>query len=314
MSDGARHGHGVCTYSDDHKYTGEWRDDQKNGRGKYVLSKGDFSEGVWENDKQIGRGKEVLRGCVYEGEFKDNFWHGSGKEIRTDGSFYEGEFKDGKWHGKGCHFLDDGSIYEGEWEEGTMHGRGREMHGDSSMTYEGEYNNDNWHGRGKVSYSSGEVYDGQWIDGQRCVCPDTLTKENIRTLPMQMLVQFWGPWDENKQKSIIGTLGDSREPDLKIGEEALVVALEENEFALGQLCFRHVVTVEEIGAARSAFENQVKFRYKHFASSHAHWITKRSSLLERATKDRLKERAAFNPVYEKVKKHLYPTKNRKRSK
>ena len=286
----------------------------KNGKGKYILSGRDFSEGLWENDKQNGKGKEQLDGSLYEGEFKDNIWDGRGKESRSDGSVYNGEFKDNKWHGVGCFTLADGSIYEGAWEEGTRHGRGKESLGDGSMSYEGDFNNNSWHGIGKVTYSSGEVYDGQWVDGMRCVCPATLTKENVRTLSMDMLVQFWGPWNENKQKGIAGTLGDSSEPDLNVGDEAMLLALEEAEFAGGQLCFRHIVTIIEIGAARSQFENQVKLRYKHFPSTHDTWISKRSSLLERATKQRLKERSAFNPIYEKVKKHSYPQLNRRRNK
>jgi hypothetical protein len=93
----------------------------------------------------------------------------------------------------------------------------------------------------------------------------------------------------------------------------MIIALEEKEFAQGQLCFRHLVTVLQIGSARSAYENQILLRYKHFSPAHDTWITKRSSLIERVTEELLKERVVFNPIYKKVREHIYPRAQRKRN-
>lgn len=314
-SDGARHGYGTCTYSDDDVYVGEWRDGEKKGAGKYTSARGDISEGVWVHDKLNGTGKETCcaNGSVYEGEFKDNNWHGKGREMRADGSVYEGEFRDSKRHGTGCCTLVNGSIYEGTWQDDKLHGHGKVTCGDGSMSYEGQFNSGNWHGRGKVTYASGEVYDGPWKDGKRCICPDNITKDNVQTLDVAMLVDFWGAHAKKGPKGHGGTLADSNEKDLKVGDEALLIALEEGEYAQGQLCYRHAVTVLEIGCARSVHENQVLLRFKKWPSpKNDIWITNRNSLIEHATQERLKECVKFNAMYEKVKEHLNPRAQRKR--
>jgi hypothetical protein len=87
----------------------------------------------------------------------------------------------------------------------------------------------------------------------------------------------------------------------------------EGENAQGQLCYRHLVTVLEIGCARSAHENQVLLNYDQFkAAKHNTWISNRSSLLEHATAERRKERLVFNAMYEKVRENKFPRAQRKR--
>jgi hypothetical protein len=315
-SDGVRHGQGTCTYSDGDVYVGEWRDGEKKGAGTYTSARGDVSEGVWANDKLNGSGKETFADVSYEGEFKDNNWHGRGKETRDDGSTYEGQFRDGKRHGTGRCALVNGSIHEGSWEDNKLHGHGKVTSQDGAvfvLSYEGQFNSGNWHGRGRVTYASGEVYDGQWKDGKRCTCPENLTKDNIHTLHVDMLVDFWGAHSSKGPRRIEGTLADSQESALKKDDKALLICLNEGENAQGQLCYRHLVTVLEVGCARSAHENQVLLNYDQFkAAKHNTWISNRSSLLEHATAERRKERLVFNAMYEKVREHKFPRAQRKR--
>jgi hypothetical protein len=53
-------------------YEGEWKDDKRNGQGKWVHPSGQVYEGEWKDDKQNGQGKWVWpNGQVYEGEWND---------------------------------------------------------------------------------------------------------------------------------------------------------------------------------------------------------------------------------------------------
>ena len=56
-------------------------------------------------------------GDKYEGQFKDDKYHGQGTKIYSNGDKYEGEFKDGKYHGQGTHTLKNGIKFEGTINE-----------------------------------------------------------------------------------------------------------------------------------------------------------------------------------------------------
>ena len=55
----------------------------------------------------------------YEGESKDDKWHGHGILISPDGDIYEGEFENDLAHGEGIYTWGDGVRSEGEFREGT---------------------------------------------------------------------------------------------------------------------------------------------------------------------------------------------------
>ena len=54
----------------------------------------------------------------YEGDFKDNAFHGQGSLKHPDGSRYEGQFKEGKKHGEGIFWPKDGGRWKVTYEEG----------------------------------------------------------------------------------------------------------------------------------------------------------------------------------------------------
>lgn len=49
---------------------------------------------------------------------------GSGKQIFPDSAWYEGQFKDDSFHGKGVYQSASGSNYNGEYHFGAKHGKG----------------------------------------------------------------------------------------------------------------------------------------------------------------------------------------------
>jgi len=58
--DKLRHGIVIFIQSNSVSYVGEWRDDKKNGLGKYSLIEGRTHHGLWENNRLIGNGHELI--------------------------------------------------------------------------------------------------------------------------------------------------------------------------------------------------------------------------------------------------------------
>ena len=105
IHEGKAHGIGTCTWDTEQRkgnsYTGEFRENYRNGKGKYTWAEG----------------------RVYEGECKDDKWHGKGKFFTgASGNVYEGEWKDSKYNGKGKMTHKGGKIEDGEWKEGKFLG------------------------------------------------------------------------------------------------------------------------------------------------------------------------------------------------
>lgn len=69
----------------------------------------------------------------YEGETKNDLFHGQGKYYFTDGSKYVGQFIDGKKHGQGTFYFANGDKYVGHYENGKMQGI-IDMKANSKMT------------------------------------------------------------------------------------------------------------------------------------------------------------------------------------
>jgi hypothetical protein len=106
------------TYADGNIYEGEWKDDKRNGRGKYTKVNGNVYEGEWKDDKRSGRGKYTkANGKIYEGEWKDDKRNGRGKLTYASGEVYEGEFKDGDFNGQGAKTYPDGRRESGTWRD-----------------------------------------------------------------------------------------------------------------------------------------------------------------------------------------------------
>ena len=56
LSDGKRHGHGLCIYPDGGQYEGEWVDDKRHGMGTYFDPNGGSFEGEWKDGMRNGLG------------------------------------------------------------------------------------------------------------------------------------------------------------------------------------------------------------------------------------------------------------------
>ncbi|XP_062410075.1 MORN repeat-containing protein 3 [Sardina pilchardus] len=142
--------HSVYSVNGD-KYTGEWLDNKKHGKGTQVWKKS---------------------GVIYDGDWKYDKRDGYGTFSRLDPAtndykrIYCGEWKNGKKDGFGTHFYGENSWYEGEWNEGLRFGWGR-MYYANGDTYEGEWLKDNHHGQGMLRLANENRYEGGWRQGKK---------------------------------------------------------------------------------------------------------------------------------------------------
>ena len=90
-----REGHGIYTWPDGAKYSGDFHKGLRSGQGRY----------------------EFKDGSVYVGEWQNGKYHGKGDCHWSDGRVYRGEWVEGRASGFGVEIRPDGSIrHEGQWE------------------------------------------------------------------------------------------------------------------------------------------------------------------------------------------------------
>ncbi len=145
---------------------------EKHGKGRMVEHDGFVSEGDWKNDKMNGNGKMIDPDgdVVYDGEFKDDLFHGHGvynSSCEFGDITYEGEFANGKMHGTGV------LTTTGVMGQGTMRGEfkndvpvkcsGKRCLG-RHVTEEGDFENDKLK-RGTRVHKKGMVEEGYYENG-----------------------------------------------------------------------------------------------------------------------------------------------------
>lgn len=123
---------------------------------------GNYSEG-----KKCGIGKIFFDdGCVYEGEFKNNFIHGNGLFVWTDGRIYEGEWVNNSMTGKMRLSYEDGRFFQGYYEEDEKNGPGIYSWPDGRMFF-GNWTKGVISGEGVEVSADGKKTKGLWIEGNR---------------------------------------------------------------------------------------------------------------------------------------------------
>lgn len=153
-------------------YTGLKCNDKRNGYGVYTWTNGNVYTGEWKDDKREGTCRLVYAaGGVYEGTYSQGQKDGHGTYTWEDGGFYDGEWKENKRSGKGTMAYANGNVYEGEWSDDTRNGTGTMTFYSSDRkekdTYVGEWYNGTMAGQGTYTWNSGIVYTGGWKNGKR---------------------------------------------------------------------------------------------------------------------------------------------------
>jgi hypothetical protein len=99
----------------------------------------------------------VLPRAQFEGQYKDNKFHGFGVYTTRRGK-YEGEFYNGLKHGRGRMEWYSSGVYTGKWTNGYMHGPGKYVSLDGKE-YEGDWRKNQREGKGVELLVSGERYE-----------------------------------------------------------------------------------------------------------------------------------------------------------
>ncbi len=165
-----RSGIGTLSYANGDIYTGEWKNDEIHGQGKFEYhASSDIYEGNIEGGKKSGFGKYTYKSLqepntVYEGNYENDLPNGQGKLTFYDGSVYEGSFVDGTRQGQGKHTFANGDVYEGEFWGGRIHGQGKYSYACGDV-YEGQFEHGVIEGQGKYTWANGRDYTGNFKGG-----------------------------------------------------------------------------------------------------------------------------------------------------
>ncbi|GAB6024905.1 agglutinin-like protein 2, variant 2 [Chamberlinius hualienensis] len=226
---GQLQGHGELTWGDGRQYVGQFKQNNQDGFGTYIVESSNgqtIYRGSWKNGKLNGLGSvKYPNGDTYEGYFKDRLRHGHGvlkcgRFVMSSASIYIGHWvndkKDGYgvmdniekgekyigfWqddvpHGKGMLVTLDGIYFEGSFTKGQMGGTGLVF--DDGSWYEGEVGPDQtFNGKGTLLLDSGDciegTFTGAWNDSLKLT--GTLTRASKRkTSPELTFPKSFGCW------------------------------------------------------------------------------------------------------------------------
>lgn len=115
------------TYEDGSTYLGQLVEGRRHGKGVWTSSTEQYS-GQWKFDQRDGRGSQVWQdGRRYEGQFVDGKFHGRGRmewHTKLEGlMIYDGEYVDDVKQGQGIYTWPDGRVYDGQWMNGRRSGK-----------------------------------------------------------------------------------------------------------------------------------------------------------------------------------------------
>ena len=170
MKNNMRNGKGIHRLINGITYEGDWKDDIMNGKGTYTFDNyqytGQFNNGQFEGEGSLTKSNawgdiiEEKKGKFKNGEFINGYLKIDISKGEWKGSRYEGEWLDGDFNGHGTLFYYIVKyIYEGAWEDGLPHGIGKLT--TDNFTYEGDFIEYYFHGYGRY-VGSDYTYEGEW--------------------------------------------------------------------------------------------------------------------------------------------------------
>lgn len=155
--------HGYCNLETMHgsRYSGDYKNNRRDGRGTAFYPDKSVYVGEWIMGKRCGRGTYTKPdGSVYIGSFHNDFQHGLGVETKLDVTF-EGFFAGGKFQGPGKLTVKNEYTYEGSFVNEEPHGIGLWTE-ESVMSYEGSFVKGMFSGEGVKTLESGKTFNGHF--------------------------------------------------------------------------------------------------------------------------------------------------------
>lgn len=160
---GKKDGYGTITYNSVTRYSGQWKDDEFNGKGTHTWLDEEYV-GDWKKGKKDGYGTDVYKnGSKYEGQWKDGFLNGLGTLTSLNGDKYVGEWSNGTYNGQGTYTFLNGNKYIGEWSNGKFNGQGTYIY-INGYKYIGEFRDNYFEGNGTLFYPDGRRFEGRFIN------------------------------------------------------------------------------------------------------------------------------------------------------
>ena len=121
FSKGLRHGYGSLFYSDGCTiYDGDWVYDKKHGRATITFINGVYTGEVKEDVKEGFGIYRYSNGDSYEGHWFNNKKHGKGVYTFNEGGFYKGNWVCGIKNGEGVLEMPNGTQYAEQWINGKL--------------------------------------------------------------------------------------------------------------------------------------------------------------------------------------------------
>jgi hypothetical protein len=204
-----RHGKGKYEWSDGSIQSGNWVNNFMNGEGELFDSEsGDYYSGEFVDDNYEGKGTMIYGDkSKYEGEWFNDKRHGNGKFTDAKKNTYDGYWQNDKKHGQGIFMWADGKeYYDGEWKKGRMSGYGI-YHYACGNHYEGDMFNDEEDGDGHMKYANGNEFRGEFKVGSAkngIMCYDNgdiyeghLTEDNVTSMDVPHGEGQMDYWEEN---------------------------------------------------------------------------------------------------------------------
>ncbi|XP_072388285.1 MORN repeat-containing protein 3-like isoform X2 [Diabrotica undecimpunctata] len=167
------------------KYIGDWKRNQKTGKGVLLTGDKDLYEGDFVDNYRHGFGvsafylpKHNVFALKYRGDWKNGKKEGRGLRVYPEVGFYIGHFKNGKRYGYGQMWYNCGSFYDGDWVKDQREGLGLLVREDGNR-YEGSWHKDQKHGAGRFYFlNMGILQTGVWKN-------DICTFSTMKNLPFR---------------------------------------------------------------------------------------------------------------------------------
>ena len=140
ISGNCQNGIGTYRYSATSKYTGQFQNALRHGKGKMTYADGSVYEGPFSYGKKNGNGGTItyVNGDKYVGQWSGDFPNGKGKYFFKTKERYEGDFVNGEFDGQGIMYYADQAYYKGAWKKSKKHGIG------TLVTADGDQKSGTW--------------------------------------------------------------------------------------------------------------------------------------------------------------------------
>jgi len=174
-------GFGTMLYTDGSKYTGEFRQGMREGKGLYYYANKNKFLGEWKKDLRWGEGKmEFTNGDVYTGSFANNQMQGMGTMDFGRGDKYIGQWANNKPNGKGNYYFKSGERYEGDFVNALFEGQGTLFYKSGSF-YAGGWKGSKKEGEGAFHDAHGKVVYAHWANDKLAEVLDKPIEQNNPT-------------------------------------------------------------------------------------------------------------------------------------